>query len=80
MTFEQDKAGYIKAKDSEGADIWFRPVNLTVRDVPGGGVELSFAGPFTLTMQGSSAEYLEFLEPTPDENTPDDTAPDDAGQ
>lgn len=64
MTFEQDKYGFIKAKDVDGSDVWFKPLNLSMREVATG-IELSFAGPFTLTVQGTVAEYLEFLDPTP---------------
>ncbi|ORA55169.1 hypothetical protein [Mycobacteroides franklinii] len=63
MNFTQDKAGYIKAKNLDGADVWFKPLNLSMRNVADG-LELSFAGPYTLTVQGAAAEYLEFLEPT----------------
>lgn len=65
MTFEQGKFGFIKAKDIDGSDVWFKPLNLSMRNVTAG-VELSFAGPYTLTVQGTVAEYLEFLDPTPD--------------
>ena len=64
MTFEQAKFGFIKAKDVDGSDVWFKPLNLSMRNVTTG-VELSFAGPYTLTVQGTVAEYLEFLDPTP---------------
>lgn len=64
MTFEQAKFGFIKAKDLDGSDVWFKPLNLSMREVTTG-IELSFAGPFTLTVQGTVAEYLEFLDPTP---------------
>lgn len=66
MSFDQDKYGFIKAKDIDGSDVWFKPLNLSMRNVATG-VELSFAGPFTLTIQGTAEEYLEFLEPTPDD-------------
>ncbi|OHU53503.1 hypothetical protein [Mycobacteroides chelonae] len=64
MNFEQGKYGFIKAKNVEGSDVWFKPLNLSMREVTTG-IELSFAGPFTLTVQGTVAEYLEFLDPTP---------------
>lgn len=63
MTFEQAKYGFIKAKDVDGSDVWFKPLNLSMREVATG-IEMSFAGPFTLTVQGTVAEYLEFLDPT----------------
>ncbi|SIK00690.1 Uncharacterised protein [Mycobacteroides abscessus subsp. bolletii] len=64
MPFEHAKYGFIKAKNVEGSDVWFKPLNLSMREVTTG-IELSFAGPFTLTVQGTVAEYLEFLDPTP---------------
>lgn len=64
MTFEQAKFGFIKAKDIDGSDVWFKPLNLSMRNATTG-VELSFAGPYTLTVQGTVDEYLEFLDPTP---------------
>ncbi|MDM2174197.1 hypothetical protein PP404_08355 [Mycobacteroides abscessus] len=64
MTFEQAKFGFIKAKDADGSDVWFKPLNLSMRNVTTG-IELSFAGPYTLTVQGTVNEYLEFLDPTP---------------
>lgn len=64
MTFEQAKFGFIKAKDADGSDVWFKPLNLSMRNVTTG-VELSFAVPYTLTVQGTVGEYLEFLDPTP---------------
>lgn len=64
MTFEQAKFGFIKAKDVDGSDVWFKPLNLSMREVTTG-IELSFAGPYALTVQGTVAEYLEFLDPTP---------------
>lgn len=64
MSFEQDKYGFIKAKALDESDVWFKPLNLSMRNVATG-IELSFAGPYTLTVQGTVAEYLEFLQPTP---------------
>ncbi|MDO3335168.1 hypothetical protein [Mycobacteroides abscessus] len=64
MTFEQAQFGFIKAKDADGSDVWFKPLNLSMHEVETG-IELSFAGPYTLTVQGTVEEYLEFLDPTP---------------
>lgn len=64
MNFEQGKFGFIKAKSLDGSDVWFKPLNLSMRN-DSGGVELVFAGPYKLTVQGSVEEYLEFLDPTP---------------
>lgn len=64
MTFEQAKFGFIKAKAADGSDVWFKPLNLSMRNVATG-IELVFAGPYTLTVQGSVEEYLELLDPTP---------------
>lgn len=64
MTFEQGKFGFVKAKGADGSDVWFKPLNLSMRNAATG-IELSFAGPYTLTVQGTVDEYLEFLDPTP---------------
>lgn len=64
MNFEQDKSGFIKAQTTDGSDVWFKPLNLSMRDTSDG-LEITFTGPYTLTVQGTAAEYLEFLEPTP---------------
>lgn len=66
MYFIHDKSGHIKAKALDGSDVWFKPLVLSMRNVPEGGLEMTFAGPYTLTVQGSVTEYLEFLDPTPD--------------
>lgn len=66
MNFEQAKYGFIKAKGLDGSDVWFKPLTLSMRN-NGGGVEMTFSGPYSLTMQGTAEEYLEFLEPTPDD-------------
>ncbi|WP_457149589.1 hypothetical protein [Mycobacteroides abscessus] len=63
MNFEQVNYGFIKAKGLDGSDVWFKPLNLVIRNVSGG-VELTFSGPYTVTVQGSAEEYLEFLEPS----------------
>ncbi|OHU55900.1 hypothetical protein BKG83_17130 [Mycobacteroides chelonae] len=64
MNFEQAKSGFIKAKGLDGSDVWFKPLTLSMRNNAGGGVEMTFAGPYTVTVQGTAEEYLEFLEPT----------------
>jgi len=64
MNFEQDNSGFIKAKGLDGSDVWFKPLTLGMRNVADG-VEMTFAGPYTVTVQGSAEEYLEFLNPTP---------------
>ncbi|ORA64101.1 hypothetical protein [Mycobacteroides franklinii] len=65
MNFAQAKGGFVKAKELDGSDVWFKPLTLSMRNVSDGGVEMTFAGPYTVTVQGSAEEYLEFLEPTP---------------
>lgn len=64
MNFEQGKFGFIKAKGVDGSDVWFKPLNLSMSNVTDG-LELTFAGPYALTVQGTADEYLEFLDPTP---------------
>lgn len=64
MSFERDKDGFVKALSVDGSGVWFKPLVLSMRNVPEG-VEMTFAGPYALTVQGTAAEYLEFLDPTP---------------
>lgn len=64
MNFEQGKGGFVKAKALDGSEVWFKPLNLGMRNVSDG-LEMTFAGPYTVTVAGTVDEYLEFLEPTP---------------
>ncbi|CPR79789.1 hypothetical protein PP568_13335 [Mycobacteroides abscessus] len=69
--FTQGKSGYINAIGTDGEPLSFRPQVNIIRDVPGTGtVEMTVGNGATVVVQGSAAEYLEYLDPTPVEPQP----------